>query len=109
MQNKTYQQNTLTYEDRYGKEGYGLELPDGHLIRLYKHFLEPSGLPKGGRFQDYRCGSGIHSWYFARYGFVPYGCDVSTVAIEQAKRLLPKAPKTMSATRPRRMKIGRSA
>ena len=44
----------------------------------------------GGSLLDYGCGNGVHSSYFADFGYTPYGCDVSETAIRQCQELLPE-------------------
>lgn len=83
-----YAVNTQTHDTKY-QTGYGLRYPDGHVIRFYHHILAYDGGVTSGAMLDYGCGNGSHLEYFRTKGFVPYGCDVSRVAIEQCKRLMP--------------------
>ena len=77
------------FEERY-KAGYGLEYPDGHVIRFNRHILEWELGLRSGNILDYGCGNGSHLKYFETNGFTPYGCDVSSTAIERCKRLMPE-------------------
>lgn len=77
------------FEERY-KVGYGLEYPDGHVIRFNRHILEWELGLRSGKILDYGCGNGSHLKYFETNGFTPYGCDVSSTAIERCKRLMPE-------------------
>lgn len=79
--------NTKTYNDKYS-EGYGIQFPEGHIIRAYNNFIKEL-LPKSDKklnFLDFGCGNGIHSKYFASKGFDVYGVDIAEQAIDQAKR-----------------------
>jgi 2-polyprenyl-3-methyl-5-hydroxy-6-metoxy-1,4-benzoquinol methylase len=87
---KTDATNVQTYEKKYGKDGYGLQYPDGHVIRIHRQVLEYELGMKGGKLLDYGCGNGVHAQYMHQQGnYEPYGCDISHIAIEQAKILLP--------------------
>lgn len=86
------EQNAVTsdaYDVKY-KKGYGLQYPDGHVIRFYHHILEHELKLKEGLVLDYGCGNGVHLQYFQEKGFIPYGCDTSETAIAQCKKRLPK-------------------
>ena len=88
MVNEEHQLNRQTYETKY-RSGYGLEYPDGHVIRFHRHILEYDIGLTAGKILDYGCGIGSHLQYFERNGFIPYGCDVSATAIEKCKSLMP--------------------
>lgn len=83
-----YAVNTSTYEAKY-QAGYGLQYPDGHVIRFHRHILEYELGLSSGTILDYGCGTGTHLRYFEQQGFTPYGCDISATAIAKCKRLLP--------------------
>ncbi len=84
-----HEANIRHYEDRY-RSGYGLVYPDGHVIRFHRHILEYELGLGAGNILDYGCGTGTHLKYFETNGFTPFGCDISTTAIEQCKRLIPE-------------------
>jgi 2-polyprenyl-3-methyl-5-hydroxy-6-metoxy-1,4-benzoquinol methylase len=85
-----YLQQALDYENRY-KNGYGLTLPDGHVIRIYHQILKYELNIQGGDLLDFGCGNGVHAkWLADNGGFVPHGCDVSLSAINSAKEFIPE-------------------
>ena len=88
MGHTEYELNTKTYETKY-QDGYGLNYPDGHVIRFHRHILAYDGGLTTGKILDYGCGTGSHLHYFEQNGFTPYGCDVSATAIEKCKLLMP--------------------
>lgn len=75
------------YEKKY-QCGYGLVYPESHIIRVHKHILEWELGIDSGRIFDFGCGSGAHMKYFSDHGFIPYGCDSSSIAVEQCKKLM---------------------
>jgi SAM-dependent methyltransferase len=78
--------NTKTYEEKY-KNGYGVQYPESHIIRFYEHFLKNRlDHSKKIRILDFGCGSGIHPYYFSTKGFEVYGVDISSNAIDKAKK-----------------------
>lgn len=89
MNGKPYETVISNYEAMY-QEGYGLQYPDGHVIRFHRKILEYEFGMNGGRILDYGCGAGTHAQYFARNGYIPYGCDPSRTAIALCKALLPE-------------------
>ncbi len=89
MSSDLYSVNTGTYETKY-KTGYGHEYPDGHVIRIHRHILQHELGMTGGAMLDYGCGTGTYLWYFAQHGFTPYGCDISSTAIEKCKERMPE-------------------
>ena len=48
-------------------------------------------LPSGARVLDTGCGRGRNTLYLAHMGFAVYGCDLSPVAIQAARRQIQKA------------------
>ena len=52
------------YTQKYDKEGYGLQYPDGHVIRFYERILKFQLHKTSGNLLDFGCGNGIHSKYF---------------------------------------------
>lgn len=81
------------YYEKRAKEGYGLQYPDGHVIRLYQHVLRSlfSKLERPARVFDFGCWNGTHSQYFASYGLDVAGADIVTTAVAQAKDRLPNS------------------
>lgn len=83
--------NKKTYDKKY-EAGYGIMYPEGHIIRFYECFLKYEYGITGKRKEklfDFGCGNGTHSLFFCRKGFDVYGCDISKLAIEQAKQRCP--------------------
>lgn len=77
-------ESSAAYDKKY-EEGYGLQYPDGHVIRCYERvFRYELGL-SGGRLLDFGCGNGVHSKYFMGKGFDCYGVDIAAGAIRQAQ------------------------
>nr|WP_251823225.1 hypothetical protein [Campylobacter jejuni] len=57
--------NSLSaYTQKYDKEGYGLQYPDGHVIRFYERILKYKLSKTSGKLLDFGCGNGVHSKYF---------------------------------------------
>lgn len=88
MGNVAYAVNSQTYEAKY-QIGYGLEYPDGHVIRFHRQILEYELGMTSGTILDYGCGIGAHLQYFAQHGFTPYGCDINAEAIAKCKSRMP--------------------
>ena len=84
-----HDENARHYERRY-RDGYGLVYPDGHVIRFHRHILEYELSMDGGKVLDYGCGTGSHLRYFEDNAYTPYGCDISAIAIESCRRLIPE-------------------
>ena len=84
-----YEANTAAYDGKY-ERGYGLNYPDGHIIRINEHVLKYELGLTGGKILDFGCGVGQHLEYFEKNGYIPYGCDVVESAIKQCKARLPK-------------------
>lgn len=72
------------YNEKY-TDGYGLQYPDGHIIRIYNYLERKYKLSerKNKTMLDFGCGTGVHSIFFEEKGFDAYGVDVSDVAIEK--------------------------
>jgi len=83
--NKKYNVTTSTYEKKYNSE-YGLQYPEGHIIRINQKIFEYELHLNGGTILDFGCGTGIHSKYFLENGYTPYGCDISKTAINLCKK-----------------------
>ena len=86
---KSYLENSKTYETKYD-DGYGLQFPDGHVIRFYQRVLKHEFNINKGKILDYGCGTGTHLKFFQKCGFTPYGVDIVPKAIAQTKLLLPE-------------------
>ena len=96
MATTTY--NAEDYEKRY-RDGYGLQYPESHIIRVNKQILEwQLGMSGGGKAFDFGCGAGAHLRYFAEQGYEPFGCDTSATAIDAARRALPKWSANLKVT-----------
>ena len=89
MSEKQYDLTTEAYDGKY-ERGYGLNYPDGHIIRINEHVLKYELGVTGGKILDFGCGVGQHLEYFAKNGYVPYGCDVVESAIKQCKAVMPE-------------------
>lgn len=72
--------NSLSaYLTKYDTQGYGLQFPDGHVIRFYERILNFILQKTSGNLLDFGCGNGIHSKYFAQRsggGIRPFGIDI---------------------------------
>lgn len=93
----TTEHNAQDYEKRY-REGYGLQYPESHIIRVNKQILEWQLGMRGGKVFDFGCGAGAHLKYFAEQGYEPFGCDTSATAIEGARRALPEWSANLKVT-----------
>ena len=89
MSEKQYDLTTEAYDGKY-ERGYGLNYPDGHIIRINEHVLKYELGLTGGKILDFGCGVGQHLEYFEKNGYVPYGCDVVESAIKQCKARIPE-------------------
>ncbi len=85
----TNSHNAADYEKRY-QQGYGLQYPESHIIRVNKQILEWQLGMRGDRVFDFGCGAGAHLKYFAEQGYEPFGCDTSETAIEASRRSMPQ-------------------
>ena len=72
--------NSLSaYLTKYDTQGYGLQFPDGHVIRFYERILNFALQKTSGNLLDFGCGNGVHSKYFAQRsggGIRPFGIDI---------------------------------
>ncbi len=74
------------------KAGYGIQFPEGHVIRTWVRVLqfELGWKPNEGRsILDFGCGTGAHLAYFDGLGFEVSGVDVAQDAILRCKELFP--------------------
>ncbi|WP_051542012.1 class I SAM-dependent methyltransferase [Clostridium lundense] len=77
--------NKEVYEKKY-KGGYGIVYPEGHVIRIYEHYIKNLlNNGKKNKMLDFGCGNGTHSLYFKDKGFEVYGVDISQEAIDICK------------------------
>lgn len=100
---KEYKTNVKTYEEKYAS-GYGVHIPDGHIIRFYEHILKPRLMFRDDVNKsvfDYGCGNGTHLKYFMDKGFIPYGCDISKIAIGRCQKLMPEYHKNFFINPPK--------
>lgn len=67
------------YTKKYDNEGYGLQYPDGHVIRFYERILKYKLSKTNGNLLDFGCGNGVHSKYFQD---VTGGRDIKTYGID---------------------------
>ena len=89
MPNEVFGEVADEYDNKY-QNGYGVQHPEGHVIRFNHHILQYELGMTNGNVLDYGCGNGTHSVFFKNQGFTPFGCDVSPTAIAQAKSALPE-------------------
>ena len=72
--------NSLSaYLTKYDTQGYGLQFPDGHVIRFYERILNFALQKTSGNLLDFGCGNGVHYKYFAQRsggGIRPFGIDI---------------------------------
>ena len=52
------------YKNKYEQKGYGVEYPDGHVIRFYERILKYKLNKTSGILLDFGCGNGTHAKYF---------------------------------------------
>jgi SAM-dependent methyltransferase len=83
----------IGYYEKRVKEGYGLQYPDGHVIRIYQHVLsrEFEKLNRPARVFDFGCWNGTHAQYFSKSGLKVSGADIVATAVAQAKERLPNS------------------
>lgn len=87
MKSNYLAENSKSYDAAY-KQGYGLQYPDGHIIRIYHKVLKNAFENKNTEnlsLFDFGCGTGAHSLYFQDLGFNVFGVDVSKEAINTCK------------------------
>ena len=88
MPNIQSEQSNSSYEKKY-QSGYGLQYPDGQVIRLYEKFLKYEYGFTSGKMLDIGCGIGQHLSYFKSKGFETYGFEFASTAVSQAKLNFP--------------------
>lgn len=83
--------NAEAYRGKYSS-GYGLTVPDGHIIRVYKQIVSHQCKMAGGRVFDFGMGNGTHlDWLRTQGPWDVSGADLSPLAVEQASKLMPDA------------------
>lgn len=86
---KKMETSLSTYKKRL-KDGYGLNYPDGHVIRLYEKYLKARLVDVNEpKVLDFGCWTGVHSNYFESKGFIPYGVDIVEDVVNSVKGKLP--------------------
>jgi SAM-dependent methyltransferase len=85
--------------------GYGIEYPEGHVIRIYhrvlKYELGYKDQEKGRNFLDFGCGNGTHAFYFQKKGFNVYGVDSDPIAIGICKGRAPEIQANFAVVPPK--------
>lgn len=88
---KSNVENADAYREKYA-QGYGLTVPDGHIIRVYKQIITYQCGITGGRVLDFGTGNGTHlAWLRSQGNWDVNGVDISDTSIGQAKVLMPDA------------------
>jgi SAM-dependent methyltransferase len=83
--------NAEAYKGKYA-DGYGLVVPDGHIIRIYKQIVSYQCGMTSGRVFDFGTGNGTHlAWLRQQGAWDVAGVDLSDIAIAQAQKLMPDA------------------
>lgn len=75
------------YEQKYAK-GYGIQYPEGHVIRFYERICAYELGLKNAKVFDFGCGNGTHAKYFMQKGFEVYGVDIISQAITMAQEVM---------------------
>lgn len=75
------------YERKY-EDGYGINYPEGHVIRIFNYIRNKSllGNMEDIKILDFGCGNGTHSKYFESKGWETFGVDISERAIDICKQ-----------------------
>lgn len=82
---KALEENKKVWNDIY-YGGLDLEIPDNNLVRFSNYLFKD----KNKKLLDLGFGTGNNLIYFLRKGFVVYGCEVSSAAIDLTKEKLKK-------------------
>lgn len=77
---------TQLWEDVFSSQAWGKYPAEGLIRFIARNFYKRDR--KEVCILEVGCGPGPNLWYFSREGFKTYGIDVSSVAIEQARRRL---------------------
>ena len=76
------------HKDVYAR-GYGIQYPEGHVIRAYERVLKYElGFQETSPAKtllDFGCGNGTHVLYFQKKHFEVYGVDADPIAIRSCK------------------------
>ena len=62
-------ENVLQYSMKYSS-GYGLTVPDGHIIRIQRQILDYELHLQGGDLLDFGCGNGTHAKWLREAGII---------------------------------------
>lgn len=100
--------NLEFHKSRYAS-GYGIEYPEGHVIRIYhrvlKYELSYKDYEKGRNFLDFGCGNGTHALYFRNTGFSVYGVDSDPAAIGICKGRAPEIQSNFAVVPPKSVSL----
>ncbi len=89
---KDYARINKEFHDGAYKSGYGIQYPEGHVIRIYQRILKYElGIDGSGKenLLDFGCGTGAHVQYFDRLGFNVFGVDIDPTAILKCREQVP--------------------
>src|SRR3989338_7890525 len=75
-----YLASNKKYYDRQYSEGYDTQVPENHIVRIYKRILRGR---VNRKLLDFGCGTGANARYFKANGFEVYGVDISKIAIKK--------------------------
>lgn len=91
--------SVIEYENKY-KNGYGLQYPDGHIIRIKYQYLTDEDL-FNKNLLDFGGGNGIHSEYLHKeLNVIPHCVDTSTLSISESKKRLNNFSENMIVIKP---------
>ncbi len=87
-----YLATNLSYHQRAYRSGYGIQYPEGHVVRCYhrvlRHELGLDGT-HGENLLDFGCGTGTHCAFFGSKGFNVYGVDADETAVRACQERFP--------------------
>jgi len=85
--------NTIKLYDKKYKNGYGIQFPEGHIVRIYQQILLYKLNTSPKTMLDFGCGNGTHVNFFHSLGINSQGVDNSSQAIDEAKKRYPHIEK----------------
>lgn len=92
--------NVSAYENKY-RQGYGVLVPDGHIVRIYNRVVRYEFGMNEGKVLDFGMGVGTHlAWLQSQGNWQAYGCDISETAIKKAKEMMPESAANFYVTPP---------